>query len=302
MAKIFTKGIALVFLNLFCWGVFHVYAQDDLLSDLEVLDPTEEKPTVGEVFNGTRLVNTHSTEMLSKNHLEFRVAHRFGEVNQGLSRLYGLDFAGAIQLSFDYAVEDWLTLGLGRTNSDQVIHGLFKARLMEQRPASAGFAPVNIVWVSMMNVTHREERFANEFRNGSNRLEYFNQLLLSWKASNRLSALASAYFHRRNLVAFSQDNPNTLGGTLGGRFKFNSVFSINAELLSPVTYASASAERGGPVPLSLGLDIETGGHVFQVFFTTSAFVNEAQVHTQPAGSVLDGGYRLGFNVSRVFGL
>jgi hypothetical protein len=54
--------------------------------------------------------------------------------------------------------------------------------------------------------------------------------------------------------------------------------------------------------LSLGFDIETGGHVFQLIFTNSLGIIEKDFIGETTGRWSKGDIHFGFNISRVFTL
>jgi hypothetical protein len=268
-------------------------AQENLLDELN-LDLPELKTK--STFNATRLINYHTTELLAKKSFEFRIAHRFADVSQGFDNFFGLDGPASIQLSFDYAIHDNFTLGIGRTNFNKLVNGFAKYKLMQQSPKH----PINIVLLCQANITHRKPIFNNEFRYFANRMSYVNQLLFSRKFSESLSFMLSPMYARRNLVTLSSDNANIFGLISATRVKMSKRASLTLEYAARLNRYAQDFDNFNN-GLSVGLDLETGGHVFQMFFTNSFAINEIQSLSQTESSWQKSQFRLGFNVSRVFG-
>ena len=80
-------------------AAINLNAQDDLLDMLEAEAPTENY-RVGPTWKTMKLVNLHSTSMVKKKGLDFRVTHRFGSIGEksggGVHNLYGLDISDDI--------------------------------------------------------------------------------------------------------------------------------------------------------------------------------------------------------------
>ena len=279
------------------------YSQDDLLNDLE--NEVEVDKTVIAAFKGLKVVNFESTKLASKKDFYFVVAHRFGSVKNGFDDFFGLDNA-VTQLKFIYGFNDWLNIGIARS-SFQKKYGIHaKYRLMPQE--KEGF-PVTIVGYNLItaNTSLENEQYANlEF---VDRLTYTSQLLISKKFNESLSLLLAPTFIHENLATRSRDvlddgstinydekaNQYALG--LGGRYKISNRVSINTDYGIHLNRNKNSNFRN---PLSIGVDIETGGHVFQMHFTNAQAMFEDGFIIQGQGDWADGDFFFGFNISRVF--
>lgn len=267
---------------------FLSFAQEDLLSEI---DTTMGKQTVTSAFKALKIVNLESTKLAAKGDLYFIVAHRFGSVKDGFEGFYGLDNANT-QIKFLYGLKDWLTISGAR--SELAYDFSVKYRLKEQ--VENGF-PVAIVGFNSLaiNNTLKESLYTN--MNFQNRLIFVNQILISRKFTDRLSLeLAPTFFHENFVADDLQDNSQYAIG-IGGRYKITNRWSINADYAAHLNRASGSIYKN---PLSIGVDLETGGHVFQMHFTSSQGIHEAGFLGQTTGDWTKGDVFFGFNLARVF--
>ena len=282
---------------------FFVFSQDDLLNELD--SDSEVDNRVNSVFKSLKVVNFESTKLASKKDLYLIVSHRFGSVKNGIDDFFGLDQA-LTQIKFIYGVTDWLNLGAARS-SNQKKYGLHaKYRLMYQE--TDGF-PVTIVGYNLItaNTALKDDIYPNiEFQD---RLTYTSQLLISRKFNDNLSLLLAPSYVHENLatrsyveqengttIAYDEEN-NQFALGVGGRYKISKRVSINIDYGIHLNRNSNSVYNN---PLSIGVDIETGGHVFQMHFTNAQAMFEEGFITQGQGDWSDGDFFFGFNLVRVF--
>ncbi len=280
-----------------------LFAQDDLLNDLE--SEVEVDKTVVAAFKGLKVVNFESTKLANNKDFYFIVAHRFGSVKNGVKDFFGLDNA-VTQLKFIYGFNDWLNLGVARSSFQQKYGAHIKYRLKHQE--IDGF-PVTVVGyhLATINTSLDKDQYANlEFED---KLTYTSQLLLSKKFNESFSLLLAPTFIHENLATRSREvlaDGTTLNYDeeasqfalgLGGRYKISTRVSINADYGLHLNRNDNSNYRN---PLSVGVDIETGGHVFQMHFTNAQAMFEEGFIVQGQGDWADGDFFFGFNISRVF--
>lgn len=273
---------------LFLLVPFFGFAQNDLLFEI---DTTMNKQVVNSAFKALKIVNLESTKVAAKGDLYFIVAHRFGSVKDGFEGFYGLDNANT-QIKFLYGLTDWLTISGAR--SELAYDFSVKYRLKDQ--VEDGF-PVAIAGFNSLaiNNTLKESLYPN--MNFENRLIYVTQILISRKFTERLSLeLAPTFFHENFVTNDLQDNSQYAIG-VGGRYKISKRVSINADYAAHLNRASGSIYKN---PLSIGVDLETGGHVFQMHFTSSQGIHEAGYLSQTTGDWTKGDVFFGFNLARVF--
>lgn len=268
---------------------------DSLLSDIT----TPNTDVVSATFKATRIVNGHSVEQMMEGDLDFRIHHRFGQVNSGPSELWGLDQSN-IFFSFEYGATDWLMLGLGRSSFQKTYNGFLKFRILEQATGERAM-PVSVsalAGTDLFSTAWPDPKGPNYF---ADRLAYTLQVMVARKFTDALSLQLSPTLIHKNLVASAVDVNDVPAIGIGGRYKLSNRVSFNAEYFLVVT-PSVDGQTESVNSLSLGFDIETGGHVFQIALTNSLSMIERGFITETTGKWGDGGIHLGFNISRVFTL
>jgi hypothetical protein len=264
------------------------FAQEDLLAGVDSVG-TDQK--VESAFKALKIVNIESTKLAAKGDLYFVVAHRFGSVKDGFEGFYGLDNANT-QLKFLYGFKEWLTIGAAR---NELAYD-FSVKYRLQNQMKDGF-PFSIVGFNSfaINNTLKESNYPK--LSFENRLIYVTQLLVSRKFSEKLSLeLAPTFFHENFVDNDAQDNSQYAIG-MGGRYKLGKRWSVNVDYAAHLNRATNSIYKN---PLSIGVDLETGGHVFQMHFTSSQGIHEAGYLGQTTGDWSKGDVFFGFNLARVF--
>ncbi len=284
-------SILLFGLCLFAGTAKRTATAQSLLDGLEVA-PLVITP-VSATFKDTRIINVQSNETPGKNVLHFVIAHRFGQINEGAYALWGLDNA-SMRMAFDYGVTNRLAVGVARSTFQKTYEANVKWRALRQNSDNSMPISLTLYSVAMANGL----RWADPTRENlfSSRLSYVHQAIFAKKWGSNLSLAFIPSFIHRNLVESLADAHDqwTLG--VGGRYKVTSRASINAEY----HYALAGLPTDHVNSLSLGMDIETGGHVFQLHVTNSQGMFERAFLTETGGRWRDGALYFGFNLSRVF--
>ncbi|MBN2350064.1 MAG: hypothetical protein JXJ22_14585 [Bacteroidales bacterium] len=290
-----TKNIFKLLLLLVLFFPLNSFAQEDLLDILD--EEVEEEVTYAAyTFKSTRIVNGHTIERMKKQQLDFRVNHRFGELNSGAYELWGLDHA-LINFSFDYGINDWLMVGVRRGTYQKTYDGYLKFTMLRQSTGKR-VMPVSVSLFSDMGINTLKITDPNAEDLFAHRLSFVHQVLVARKFNENLSLQLSPTFVHRNQVDFDEEN-DVIAVGLGGRYKLTRRLSLTAEYF----YASHTAGSDKFFnPLSVGFDLETGGHVFQLFLTNSRAMVEKGVIAETTSSWLDGGIYFGFNISRVFAI
>jgi hypothetical protein len=275
-----------------------IFAQDDLMNLLNENSSKEINLTTA-TFKSTRIINGHSIERMQAGQLDVRVSHRFGRVNSGAYEFFGLDQAN-LHLSLEYGITNWLMIGIGRGSYEKTFDGFAKFSLLRQSTGAREMpVSVSILTSAALNsLKWPDQTRTNYF---TSRLAYVGQVLIARKISQEFSVQIMPSYVHRNLVATEVD-PNDLWALgAGGRIKLSKRISLNAEyyyLANPKSYMSQRIYN----PLSVGIDIETGGHVFQFMLTNSVAMIEKGFIGETTGSWRKGDIHIGFNISRVFTL
>lgn len=269
-------------------------SEPSLLDMLGTDEPTTEHVT--NAFKGTRVVNGHSIEMLAPGTMDFRILHRMGKISGGFYEFFGLD-AARMRLGFDFGITKNFSAGFGRSTDKKELDVFGKYRILWQSTGKKRM-PISLVWVSGATRNGLKNPFGTEVSpTFTRRLGYYHELLIGRKFSEKFSLQVAPMLIHRNLVASLVQPNNTFAASFGGRFKFTKRMAVVWD------YAHAfNRFPGDPTadPLSLGIDIETGGHVFQLHFSNAVGMNERAYVTDSNGSWLKGDVQFGFNLSRVF--
>ena len=269
-------------------GTVYGHAQDDLLTELDSTQVSDTYATAA--FKGLQIVTLQTTKMPAKKEFYFVVSHRFGTVKDGISEFFGLDMA-TTKIGGVYGITDGLAVSVSRHTMLKVYEVGVKYRLARQ---SDDF-PVDIVGYNTIDVNTflEEEEYPNiEF---ADRLTYISQVLISRKLSDKISLeLVPSYIHR-NLYEPLIENDSQFSLGAGGRMKLSKRLALNLEYAYNFDMPDFYSQ-----PLSVGLDIETGGHIFQLLFSNSQSMTEAGYLTHAAGDWGDGDFFFGFNLYRVF--
>jgi hypothetical protein len=274
-------------------------SQNDLLNEIDN-GPTGPQ-YADSAFKDLKVVNFESTKLVAKNDFTLVVSHRFGSIKDGFETFFGLDDA-VTRLNFVYGISNGINIGVSRTSFNKTYQASIKYRLLRQVKNGFPFTIVGFNEVLINTGLDKDNLPLLEFEH---RLSYTGQLLISRKINTNLSVeLAPTFFHE-NLTSSIYDNDVKVGDQdnsqfalgLGGRYKISKRWSINADYGWHLNRDENSPFKN---PLSIGFDLETGGHVFQMHFTSSQGMNTNAFLGQATGDWTDGNIYFGFNLSRTF--
>lgn len=299
-------GLAFILVLFGLGQISPALAQDDLLQMLEKEQSKEPTYTLA-TFKATRLINGQTIETISKNHLNFWISHRFGAVNSGfLANFFGLDEA-KIRLGLEYGLTNNWLIGAGRSSLEKTYDFYTKYKVLRQ----SNKFPVTVTGLAGWAINTMETGYSMEsgsemrFNSNLERYSYWGQVLMARKFNERLSLQVMPTFLHYNKVE-DPSIPNDLWALgIGGRYKLTKRFTLSGEYYHSFSDPGAyEASAGKTYPyhdaISIGVDIETGGHVFQLHFTNSRGMIEKHFIGQTVGSWEDGDIYYGFNISRTF--
>lgn len=276
----------------------NVFAQsDDLMKSLDST-ATDNKWSTNSAtaFKGLQIVNMQSTKTPAKKELYLVVSHRFGALGgedvDFFDNFFGMDKA-TTKLGLIYGVTDWLSFGATR-QTPKLYEVSAKYRLVNQ---SESGSPLTIVGYNTMNIDTSLKEAQYPLIKFQDKLSYSSQLLLSRKFTTNLSLQLSGIWVHKNLIEPTAEDKNTQVLALGGRYKISKRVSINAEYGCRMNPVESSVYHN---PVSLGVDIDTGGHIFQLVLTNSQKMSDVGYFTNAAGNIGKGGVYFGFNMYRVF--
>lgn len=285
------------------------YSQENDSSSIAVLNDlmggkeTKKQFTIA-TFPTTRIANGHSIENTAKGVLDFRVSHRFGFINQGLKDFFGLDNA-TTSIGFDYGITDWLMVGVLRSSYLKEYEGFFKARILKQ--TDGGGMPISLSYLGGISILGNDKPSSipdSSTYYFSNRVAYINQVLIARKMNRWLSLQLMPTHVHYNLVSYTGDPNDVVAIGIGGRIKITKRMALTGEYFyqipSTVRHDDNDRTKLYKNALTLGVDIETGGHVFQLLFSNAPSLTERTVVGQTNGDWFKGDIHFGFNISRVF--
>lgn len=298
------KFTRMKFLKIICLSFsmlnFHpVEAQDttDLMKLLEMeMESTKEMTRfTTATFKTTRLINGHSVENVAKGVMDVKISHRFGNINDGGYELFGLDKA-TMRMGIDYGITRYLMVGIGRSTYQKTYDAFLKLKILRQSkgkrkmPITLSYVPT----IALRTLKFEDPTIKNFY---TSRLFYTHQLIIGRKFSEGTSIQLMPTFVHQNLAISATDPNDMFAIGIGGRQKLTKRISLNFEYFYQLPdYKVAGTSNS----LSIGFDIETGGHVFQLHFTNSQGMNERSFISDTKGKWEKGDILFGFNISRVF--
>lgn len=294
------KKLLLVFALI---SIFFSSTAQDMISSLDSLS-SGERDFVIATFKTTRLVNQHTLETVGPRTLDFRISHRFGPVNSGAYNAWGIDGPANIRLGIEYSPNGRFMFGLGRSSYDKVVDGFFKYRLLRQTTDNA--MPISVTlfsgtYYTALKDVNKEANGYDKYENASSRLSYCFEMMIGRKFTPSFSFQLAPWFVHYNLVDNITDKNDSYGLASLFRLKFTKRSAITAEYGYRFDN-NYSTEVKYYDSMSIGYELETGGHVFQIHFTNSFGLVESQFFIFTDSKWNNAGIRLGFNISRVFTL
>jgi hypothetical protein len=275
-----------------------LHAQDKSLLNMlnDSMAANKTKTYVSGTFKATHLINTQTIESPAQNNLNFIIQHRFGQLNSGSYNFFGLDNA-TLRLGLDYGITDRLSVGVGRSSYLKTFDGYLKYKLLRQ--TESGGMPVSVSLLGSIT-DYTQDMPEETYLNTKYRTAYATEVLIARKFSSRLSLQVTPTWLHYNLVPTVNDKNDVFAVGLGGRVKITNRMSVDAEYdVVPSNQVVSTQVHNS---FSLGWDIETGGHVFQLVFSNSQSMLETQYLTQTTGTWGKGDIYFGFNISRNFNL
>lgn len=249
----------------------------------------------GKSFYDTRVINGQSVEMLNEGTMKFIISHRFGAISGGAYELWGLDNS-TIRLGLDYGIKNWWTIGIGRSSFEKTFDGFTKFRLVRQKYGEEK-SPVSMVWFSSIAING--ERWEDPERENyfSSRIDYTHQLLIAHKFNDRLTGQLMPSLVHRNLVETADEANDVLAIGTAARYVASKRFTFSVEYYYVLPDQLAEGYYNS---LSVGIDIETKGHVFQLSFGNSRGMIEKFFIAETTGQWSEGDIHFGFNITRDF--
>jgi hypothetical protein len=277
-----------------------VFAQDDDL--LKLVDEPKQKEYVTATFKGSRLINFHTVETPGKHSLEFRISHRFGDFNSGGYNFWGLDGGASIRMALEYSHDGRFEFGIGRSSEEKAYDGFLKYRLIRQVKGK-GWPMSVTLFAGMYYITMKDpaklSTGIDRYQYETSRMSYSYQVIIARKFSPSFSFQISPTLVHYNMVNKVSDDNDLFAIGFLARYKFTKRIALTLEYgyrLNNYTSEKYYDEVGA------GIDIETGGHVFQIIVTNSSGMIEPQFIGHTTSMWQNAGLKIGFNISRMFTL
>lgn len=304
------KIAAVLFISIL--AISCVYAQDDLLL-IAGEGASIKKEKVTATFKSTKVINAQTNETVYKRTLDFRVGHRFGNFGGASgggyeNNLFGLYQIADVRIAFEYGITDRLTIGLSNNKKNRNFEGLVKFRLLEQRKDNS--IPFAITLFGSASVSTKKNGDFSDIereKKALRRVSYVSQVILARKFGQTFScALLPTYVHRNYVEDFNDEN-GTFALGFAARIKITKSFALVGDYFYNFSkfHDEARNSDGNRIfyqPLGLGLEVETGGHVFTIMATNSAGIIEKEFVTDTRDTWTKGGFKFSFNISRNFRL
>lgn len=285
---------------LFFFAISSVFSQQDTTSLLGDLEDAPAKEYVRNTFKTNRVINGHSLDNTAKGVFDFKISHRFGLLNEGVYTIFGLDQA-SMRIGGDYGITDRLQVGFGRNTYQKTYDGYLKYKLLWQSTGEKSM-PISLCLVAGMSINSLKWTNPSAANIFPSRVGYFYQAIVGRRFTEGFSAQIMPTLVHRNLVTaklndtqYEKNDVYAVG--IGLRQKITKRLALTGEYFYVLPNQLSSAYKNS---LSIGVDIETGGHVFQLQFTNSTSMMERGFITETTGDFFKGDIHFGFNVSRVF--
>ncbi len=285
------KILLILAFSIFAFNTINAQDLLDLLGEDE-----ETTEYVNASFKTTRVINAQSLENVAGGVLDFKISHRFGRLNQGAYELWGLDNA-SMRMGLDYGINDWFMVGVGRSTVGKTYDAFFKAKVLRQSTGKKKMPLSVLVYGGLTNKTLRRSEAEDELLDFKHQLAYTAQVIIGSRLSKNTSIEILPTLVHRNLTVTNAEKNTVLALGIAGRQKLTKRIAINAEYFYVLPDQVADGITNA---LSIGFDIETGGHVFQLHFTNANAMHDNGFITETRGDWLDGDIFFGFNISRVF--
>jgi Membrane bound beta barrel domain (DUF5777) len=251
-------------------------------------DKTKKEKPARAAFESNRLINNPTNVINAKNTFQFSINHRFGVMN-GNNDLLGIWGASNIRLGFSYTITDRISIGFGTTKFDRLQDFNLKVAILRQ--TRSGKIPLSITYYGNMAVDARPKE---NFINSSDRLSYFNAIIFARRFSRKVSFQVMPSLSHYNIVESGAPH-DLFSVAVGGRVKVSSTIAILVDYSQPV---SANTDNPG---LSLGIEMSTSAHAFQVFIGNYNGIVPQKNYMFNQNKLSDGSFLIGFNITRLWG-
>lgn len=259
-------------------------------------DTVKIKDITTATFKSSRVVNGQSIENVGVGVMDFKILHRFGAINQGGYELFGIDQA-TMRMGLDYGLTNRFMFGVGRSTYQKQYDGFVKYKLLQQQSGIKEI-PIGVSLVStIIYKSLKSAPNAQYLEYSTDKFSYAHQLLIARKFNDYFSLQITPTIVHYNLVETSSLPNDFKSIGISMRQRISKRVNITGEYFYRIDKL-----EGYHDPLTFGLDIETGGHVFQLHVTNATGMTERTFINETSGSWSNKDIRFGFNLVRAFTL
>jgi len=227
-----------------------------------------------------------TTLRLPRNRSAFRVTHRFsrnlgaGDFGDLVSDFFGFDSGAQIGLEFRYGLMRGTQLGVYRT-SDRTIEIFGQQSVWQEKPDGH---PLSLDVIATLE--------------GGNNLREHYQSAVGILVGKKLSKYAALYaepiyvFNTNSLEPEDASQNSTMMLGLGGRIRIRPIVYLVGEVTPRLGGYTPGVPQG-----SFGIEVRSGGHLFQLNFSNGLATTLGQV---ALGGIAEDQWFIGFNICRKF--
>jgi hypothetical protein len=287
---------------------------------IEKNEPVKKVKPVKNTFESIWLIDNQTVMVPIKKSFEMDIMHRFGTLKKGYEDFYGFFAPSNIRLGFSYVPINNLLVGVSITKANMTWEGFAKYAILKQ---TKGKYPVSVSYYTNMSV---DTRLKDNFIYGSDRLMFFNQLLIARKITSKLSVqIAPSVSHQNVVNGYYKTSGSPADSTykavvegemkhdhiavdIAIRYKIKTAMSLMLNYDQPLT----KHPTNNPNPnLSLGIEFTTSSHAFQLFFTNYYYMTPQRNNLFNKNNPIDikgfnditfhhENFLIGFNITRLW--
>jgi len=295
MNKLTKHILSILILSIFAFST-SLYAQD------EEEEKKKDTRPVRSPFESSLILDNQTVVVPGQGTMQFEIQHRFGTLENGISDFFGMWAPSNIRLGMGYVPKENIMLGIGATKFNQFVDLNYKWAFLKQTRSWS--VPVSITFYGYVAIDTRGQQYLED--NFTYRLSYFNELIFATKVNSKLSLQLTPSFTHFNAVD-SLYNNDTWALTFNGKYKISSQSSIIFGYDHPFTkHEAVTTNDDGlsyrlPLPnYSLGIEISTSTHAFQIFVANYQEILYHKNFAYNSNDIREGEILIGFNITRLW--
>ncbi len=252
---------------------------------------TNQTPPDLELFHATHTVNLPTAETIRKGEFEYEISHRFLPAVGTENAYFGIDGPAHMRMALAYGITDRLVTTLGRSNFNDNIDLRLKYKALQLRHKSFPML------IALRGGLGWNTQVINRDKTDSRNFQYYGQIVANTLLFNKLGiGVVPSYLYNSHIYCEDPEYSFTLGSYL--QYYVAASWSLFLEMNNTVTGFRKDFDA-----VAAGIELETGGHFFKIFFTNSSALNPSQYLAGADLKYFEGdqgdNWRLGFNITRI---